>query len=384
VVDVLRVVPTSDISGKEVPPGTGGIVRLVVAGKSEQESEYRLTAGEVLQLLEWAKAAAPQGIVLTAGRRSDISGRVIGQAAGATLDLEYYDEEGKEEKLALNLTDDEVASLTGKQVTVQRLKHAGYLALGATAVVLILAGLINSGLVLRHPVWTLMAVTAATVLIATLFWKALERVSSRAVVLASGLGVVLTTVFAIAPNLKPETSQSLDIGKITVERGVLLSDFYSSPTMQYVFSRACDRQTCPEFLVSTYCDAVRKDRQAAQCPPPPAQSFIVYAPVESTGFTSQPLRVSFRVFDKATDEPVDPQPLDPWRVLDVGFPEKREADQITEVFPEKREADQITLPVWIDATVTKAKKLYVRIYVADKRGLMLATGTSPAFPSTKE
>lgn len=355
----------SDISGHPVPEGTGGIARIFYADTSKEPLEFQLTDSEVEQLKTWTEKTT-SSFALKRGRRSGVSGRVIRPARGASLDLNYQDGD-QERHLNVNLTDHEVNVLTGHALKA-RFTYALALAGAATGIAIALALLINSGVVTSHPVWVLSIVTAVTVTVATLFWQALERVSSRAVIIASGLGVLLTTLFAIAPNLAPETSNNFEMSALTVERGVSLREYLNEPHAKA--SLGCGEKCDVKTLVENYCAAVRETLSASKvgettCPPPPRQAVVVYVPMESSGFRGKKLPISWRLFDHATGSRVVPHPVALFEVQTVE--------------PERREKDIVTFPLWIDTSRTSAKRLFVRVYVSDPRGFVLATAKSPTF-----
>ena len=352
----------SDISGTEFVDGTGGVATLHYANSDKTDDAFDLSPAEVAQLLDWAKAA-PGGIVLKPGRRSGRSGRVIAPSTGATLRIAYADQEGDEQHFSVNLTDDEVATLTNDRLARSRIRLAGTLAIGGGLVIAVLAAIAESGWVAKHPIWTLFVITVVTIAIATLWWKAFERVSSRAVVLATGLGVVLTTLFAVAPNLKPETAQSLSMETMSIERGLPLADFYGSRETQYIFRNSPESVSA---LVNDYCRFVHQQpaRRHASCPPSPKSAVVLYIPVHSVGLTTSDLTLHWVLFNAATHAAVRAQPVDSLPVS---------------VRPEKRDSDFIIVPVWVDTTVTTAKKAYIRAYLSAQNGQLLATATSPIF-----
>lgn len=353
----------SDISGRTIPPGTGGTARIVYGALSRSDREFRLTDDEARQLVEWTRAT-PRLLVLQQGRRSDISGRVIGPASGATLRIVYRTRTGTEEQLDVDLTDDEVATLTGQAITRARVRLGLALAFCGTLAILLLAWIIDSGLVLRHPVAILAGVSAVTILAATISWKALAQVSSRFVVVASGITVVLTTLFAVVPNIGPGTKLSGSIGPIAVERGVSLAAYYSDPEIRYIY-RFCGHACPPKHLVKKYCRRVEK-KGLGRCPLPRAGSVAVYVPIETVGYIHQRLGVRWRLFDAATHTALARQPLD---ALDGEFA----------LVPIKRDSDSLTATLWIDANRARGKKLYARVYLRDAHGVTLSTATSPVF-----
>jgi hypothetical protein len=303
--------------------------------------------------------------VLRKGRRSDVSGRVIAPARGATLDLSYFDEEGAKQGVQMNLTDDEVAKLTGQRLTYRRVALALLLAVGAASIAGVLSALVNSGEVTDHPVKSLIVVTGLTVLVGTLFWKALQQVSSRALVLASGLGVLFTTLFAVVPNLRPETAESVKLGKIAIEKQVRLADYFRRPQIRELMG--CRQSgTCHVGpFVEGYCAAMTGKGSVSSCGTKGLRGVVIYVPVESIGFRGKTLPVRWRLFDAKTATAVTPQPLDPFSGFDV--------------IPEKRDSDELTLSFWVDTSMTPKKKLYVSVYVFDPRNQILATATSPKF-----
>ena len=358
---------TSDISGKEVPEGTGGTVRLVYADPARDPDELLLTAGEVRQLLSWADVT-PREIVLKHGRRSDISGKVIAPESGATLQMRYFDRAGKAERLDVNINDDEVARLTGRNLTWRRVQLALTLAFCGTVAVLVIAGLVNGGLLVRHPVFMLAGISAVTIFVATLSWKVFERVSSRVVVLASGITALVTAFLAIVPNIGPGTEESGAIGKISVEQGIPLADYYNDPEVRYLF-RDCVKTTCPvRTLIRAYCASVRRLTPQRSCSAASANSVVLYIPVESVGYVGKKLAVRWRLFRAGTNTPLADQPVNPLGDLNVT--------------PTTRDADSLTFPVWINTEAIKAKKVYLRVYLSDDRHVMIAAATSPTFTTS--
>jgi hypothetical protein len=285
--------PRSDLSGREISPGTGGVVRIEWGKPSKEPLELKLTAEEVNRLVGWAEKGSSK-IVLKHGKRSVLSGKAIPQASGGTLTLTYESEDGPK-TLVLELTNDELRSLTGSD-WFPRSKQALSLAVLGALAALILAGVITSGFVTRYPVTTLVIVTAVTITVATMFWQYVEKVSSRAAVIASGIGVVLTALFAIVPNLAPETSTSLKMLPMTLERGVSLREYLTDPSIRYRL-RCEANPRCTEYLddlTSSYCALVRirsdtpiGQSNEAACLPPREQSLVLYVPVESVGSRSR-------------------------------------------------------------------------------------------------
>jgi hypothetical protein len=356
---------TNDEPGSPTDEHKQGTVRIVYSDSSKEPIEFGLTARQVDQLLAWIEKGS-SGFVLAPGPRSGLSGKPITAGTGASLSLSYSaDEETR--KLSLALTDDEVDALTGRSFRA-RLGFAFTLAVIGTLVSVVLAVTVSEGYVTKHPTVVLAMVTFTTIATATLAWQVVERISSRAVVIASGLGVLLTTLFAIAPNLAPETSTNFTMHTMTIERAVPLKQYLDSPHL-----RAALRD-CPDCsasnLIRVYCETVRGRREGAparrkDCPPDARRSVVVYVPMESIGFTKKQLPIRWKLVDGATGQAVRPQPVDVLTKLAIE--------------PERRDVDILTIPLWIDLSDVAAKSVFVRVYVSDERGFMIATARSPRF-----